>query len=161
MLEKPHSCQTIAPWLHKLILVAIQLQTLRRSAGSLLDEVLDRMTHSEPSPNHQIYWSSGLINELEDFFRTDTFKQKLSILMFQLNTDKTNENISHFTDLLQTTVCSCSNAKPKLNTHKAKAFPRNSWFDAECKNKKKEVKLLAKHMQKHPDCTLTLNNFWN
>ena len=137
-----------------------QLQTLRLSAGSLFDEVLDRMTPSETSPNHQIYWPSELINELEDFFRTDTFKQKLSNLMFQLNTDKTNENISRFTDLLLTTVHSCSNMKPKPNTHKAKPFPRNSWFDVEFKNQKKEVKLLAKHMQKHPDCTLTLNNYW-
>ena len=80
--------------------------------------------------NHQIYWSSELINELEDFF--DTFKQTLTL---QLNTDKT-ENISRFTDLLQTTVRSSSNAKVKLNTHKARPFPRNSWFDAECKNKK-------------------------
>ena len=32
-----------------------KLQTLRRSAGSLLDEVLDRMTPSETPPNHQIY----------------------------------------------------------------------------------------------------------
>ena len=114
------------------------------------------MTHSETSPNHQIYWSSELINELEDFFHTDTFKQNLTL---QLNTDKTNENISHFTDLLQTTVRSCSNAKPKLNTHKARPFLRNSWFDAECKNKKKVVKLLAKHMQKHSDYTITLNNY--
>ena len=94
---------------------------------------------------------------MEDFFHTDTFKQNLTL---QLNTDKTNENISCFTDLLQTTVHSCSNAKPKLNTHKAKPFQRNSWFDAKCKNKKKEVKLLAKHMQKHSDCTVTLNNYW-
>ena len=119
------------------------------------------MTPSETSPNHQIYWSSELINELEDFFHTDTFKQKLSNLMFQFNTDKTNENISRFTDLLLTTVRSCSNKKPKPNTHKAKPFLRNSWFDVECKNPKKEIKLLAKHMQKHPDCThKTLNNYW-
>ena len=51
-------------------------------------------------------------------------------------------------------------AHVQTNTHKAKPFPRNSLFDAECKNKKKEVKLLAKHMQKHPDCTVTLNNYW-
>ena len=136
-----------------------QLQNLRRSAGSLLDEVLDRMTSSETSPNRQIYWSSELITELKDYFRTDTFKHKLSSLMSQLDTDKANENISRFTDLLQTTVRSCSNAKLKPNTHKYKPFPRNSWFNAEYKHNKKEVKLLAKRMQKHPDYTLTLNNF--
>ena len=85
----------------------VQLQNLRRSAGSLLDEVPDRMTPSERSPNHQIYCSSELINELEDFFHTDTFKHELSNLMFQLNTDKTNEDISRFIDILQTTVHSC------------------------------------------------------
>ena len=126
-----------APWLQRLILIAIQYSIYRPWDDQQVLSLMRSWTEWHPlktPPNHQIYWSSELINELEDFFHTDTFKQKLSNLTLQLNTDET-ENISHFTDLLQTTVCSCSNAKPKLNTHKAKPFPRNSWFDAECKNK--------------------------
>ena len=80
--------------------------------------------------------------------------------MSQLDTDKVNENISGFTDLLQSTIRLCSNAKPKPNKYTARPFPRNSWFDAECKEKKREVKRLAKHVQKRPGCTLILNNFW-
>ena len=107
-----------------------QLQNLRRSAGSLLEEVLDRMAPTEPPLKYQIYWSPDLITELKDSFHSDSFKHKLSSLTSQLDPVNVNENVSRFTDLLQTTIRSCSNAKLKTNTHKAKPFSRNPWFNA-------------------------------
>ena len=118
-----------------------QLQNLRRSAGSLLEEVLDRMAPAEPPLKYQIYWSQDLITELKDSFHFDSFKHKLSSLTSQLDPDNVNENVSRFTDLLQTTIHSCSNAKLKPNTHKARSFPRTPGSMQNANTRKKRLSI--------------------
>ena len=87
------------------------------------------------------------------------FRQSLDHLNSEIHSNLVDRNISQFTNLLQATLSEC----PSLTCRKKQKpnkFPKNAWFDAECKEVKKQVKKAGKSLKKNPNSVAIREKFW-
>ena len=68
--------------------------------------------------------------------------------------------VSKFEKVLQDTLHKYTSVKCSANKKKTNPFPRNTWFDKECKAKKSSVNRLAKQMKKNPNSVSIRGDFW-
>ena len=122
---------------------------------NLLQDVLERMdTHQDgvcsqmeletESPVQVLHTPE---DKLAEIFSNWDFCSKIASLQTELSVSPANECAHKFTCLLQDAL----QAKAKKKCKNKNTFPRNTWFDEECKEKKKCFKKAAKRVKENPN----------
>ena len=75
--------------------------------------------------------------------RDNGFIAKLTSLGLQVHKMQVDDCVSRFEKVLQDTLHKYTSVKCSANKKKTNPFPRNTWFDKECKAKKSAVNRLA------------------
>ena len=100
--------------------------------------------------------------EIRDCFNSSSFLQSLSLLPGSSECPL-DESVYIFNSLLISAINSCPSAKNSVaNNSKSSrsVFPRNRWFDDECKRRKIIVNTSAKVYRRDPDCVNKKEKFW-
>ena len=116
--------------------------------------------------NHSLELQSWIVNpsvpeeRLIEALSSREFRTKLSELEASLASSPAADCAQRFTALLQSTLKSVSTTKRKKKISQRNTFPRNSWFDKDCKESKKKFKNIAKQMKSNPNDPLIRDAFW-
>ena len=127
---------------------------LRNSSSFFLEDIMLRETpgyiDQPPSPPAKYSWTSESEKEVTAMFTSLDFRQSLAHFSSGIQSDSADQNISQFTNLLQTKLSECPSLIPKRK-QKPNKFPKNAWFDGECKELKRKVKKAGKDLKKTPN----------
>ena len=136
---------------------------LRNSSSVLLEDIMLRETpgyiDQPPSPPTKYCWTPESDKEVTAVFMSLDFRQSLTHLTTGIQSNSVDQNISQFTKLLQTKLSECPSLTPKRK-RKPNKFPRNAWFDGECKELKRKVKKAGKDLKKTPNTDVIRQQFW-
>ena len=143
-----------------------QLSNLLKGSKDLLDEYLERNditddSYTSTTPKPRVRWNKDLEQVLQQEFADNGFIDKLCTLRMQVDNTQVDHSVSKFVRLLQDTIQKCATVKYPVNKRNTNPFPRNSWFDKECKAMKSSVNRLAKKMKKNPNSVRIRREFWN
>ena len=142
-----------------------QLSNLLKGSKELLDEYLrsnglSNDPYKSPTPQLRVKWNTELEQALQQEFSDTSFIAKLSSLGSQVDKMQVDDCVSKFEKVLQDTLHKYTSVKCSANKKKTNPFPRNTWFDKECKAKKSSVNRLAKQMKKNPNSVAIRGDFW-
>ena len=147
------------------------IQKLRQQAGSLFQDILERMDPQQDNPQQ-----NDLVSEPDDLctpplmkitedniadaFRKHEFLEQLEALESELPNRPATECVYKLTRLLQESIRETF-GKRKTNPSKTSKFPRNTWFDEDCKAAKKKFKNCAKLLKNNPSNEEVQKSFWS
>ena len=140
----------------------LDLHKLNIETGELLEDFASRLsqpTEAETAdPALSCKWSPKLEEQIRVKFSTESFHAQTRKVMESLPLVSAEETASSFASLLQESVRSLS---PGTSHHRSKTsnFPCNTWFDEECKERRRVVKSLGKTAKLSPDDNLAREKF--
>ena len=107
-------------------------------------------------------WNTVLEQEIRSCFKSTSFLHSLSLFPTPYECLPT-ELVNKFNYILISAIKSCPSAMHST-VHSSKSsrslFPRNRWFDVECKRQKTLVSISAKDLKSDPNCVSKKERFW-
>ena len=149
-------------------LSGFELFKLNQLSADLLETVTKRLNYSTERDHESIIlnhfnWSPDVKERLAKHLASNRSTSYLSMLSSQLPDVSTHVTVSRLTNFLQNALKKCAGIKRKKQAreYSSCSFPRNSWFDEECKAQKKLVRQAGKLLQCNPNDTEARQKFWS
>jgi len=140
-----------------------RISRMNMLSKNLLQDVLERMDTHQDGVCSQMELESGSPEQvlhtpedkLAEIFSNQDFCNKIASLQTELSVSPATECAHKFTCLLQDALQAKTKKRKNKNT-----FPRNTWFDEECKQKKKCFKKAAKRVKENPNNSALRELMW-
>ena len=120
-------------------------------------------TNDGVSPDRlHLKWNGSLETLISELINSPQFLHSLSEVCAQSKVCSSDELICNLNSLLISVLKPFGNKKQTRTSSRARKspFPKNIWFDSECKLLKKKVNRTAKEYRKNPNCPKRRVKYW-
>ena len=136
---------------------SIRIARLNMLSNDLLQDVQERMgNHQEAEPESPVQVLHTSEEKLAEIFSNQDFRNKIASLETELSVSPATECTHKFICLLQEAL----KVKIKKKGKNKNTFPKNMWFDKQCKEKKKDFKKAAKRAKENVNNLVLRELMW-